>query len=231
MNKAEFDQFAKEYQALHATNIRASGETPDFFAEYKIVDLAKEIKKNFHVDSIKILDFGSGVGNSVPYFSKHIEAVDLTCVDVSDASLSIAQTRHPDLAKYVVFDGKTLPFADESFSVVFTACVFHHIPASEHISLFKEIYRVLNKDGVLVVFEHNPLNPLTVRAVNTCEFDQNAVLISAGKLKRRLALAGFNNIQCVYRIFFPRFLKMFRVFEPLLRWLPVGAQYYVSGKK
>jgi ubiquinone/menaquinone biosynthesis C-methylase UbiE len=231
MNKAEFDQFAKEYQSLHATNIRASGETPDFFAEYKIIDLAKEIKKNFQLDSIKILDFGSGVGNSVPYFSKHIKAVDLTCVDVSDASLSIAQARHPDLAKYVGFDGKTLPFADESFSVVFTACVFHHIPAVEHILLFKEIYRILNKEGVLVVFEHNPLNPLTVQAVNTCEFDQNAVLIRASTLKQRLSLAGFKDIKCAYRIFFPRVLKFFRAFEPLLRWLPIGAQYYVSGKK
>ena len=231
MNKTEFDQFAKEYQTLHAANISASGETPDFFAEYKIIDLASEVKKISHSDRVKILDFGSGVGNSVPYFSKHIDAVDLTCVDVSDASLSIAQARYPDLAKYVVFDGNALPFEDDSFEVVFTACVFHHIPAQEHVSLFTEIYRVLRKNGMLVVFEHNPFNPLTVRAVNTCEFDRNAVLISASTLKQRLSHSGFKNLSCAYRIFFPRALKILRPLEPLLRWLPAGAQYYVAGRK
>jgi len=33
MNEAEFDRFADEYRALHAANIGASGEDPEFFAE------------------------------------------------------------------------------------------------------------------------------------------------------------------------------------------------------
>ena len=34
MKKAEFDKFADEYYELHSANIRLSGESPDFFAEY-----------------------------------------------------------------------------------------------------------------------------------------------------------------------------------------------------
>ena len=74
--------------------------------------------------------------------------------------------------------------------------LLHHIHAAEHILLFKGLYRFLNKNGVLVAFEYNPPNPLTVKAVNTCEFDQNAVLIRAGTLQRRLSLAGFKDIKC-----------------------------------
>ncbi|MBB5503094.1 hypothetical protein [Paraburkholderia sp. MM5384-R2] len=40
MGKAEFDSFADEYLSLHARNIAASGEAPEFFAEYKIRDIA-----------------------------------------------------------------------------------------------------------------------------------------------------------------------------------------------
>ena len=231
MNKAEFDQFAQEYQSLHAENIQASGERPDFFAEYKVIDLAKELRKRNHQQRIKILDFGAGVGNSVPFFTKHISAADLTCTDVSTDSLAIAQNRYPDSATYVAFDGERLPFANESFDVVFTACVFHHIPAAEHITLLKELYRVLNNDGFLIVFEHNPYNPLTVRAVNTCEFDKNAVLIRAVALNGLMLQAGFKSTKSVYRIFFPRSLKLLRRLEPLLNWLPLGAQYYVCGGK
>ena len=40
MEEKEFDKFADEYYNIHSRNIAASGESPDFFAEYKIKDVA-----------------------------------------------------------------------------------------------------------------------------------------------------------------------------------------------
>jgi hypothetical protein len=37
MDEAEFDKFADEYYAKHAASISASGEGPEYFAEYKIL--------------------------------------------------------------------------------------------------------------------------------------------------------------------------------------------------
>jgi hypothetical protein len=37
MKKTEFDQFADEYELLHARNIRISGQQPKFFAQYKVI--------------------------------------------------------------------------------------------------------------------------------------------------------------------------------------------------
>ena len=231
MQKAEFDQFAKEYTKLHAASIEASGETLDFFAEYKVIDAAGVITKAFGQDPVEVLDFGSGVGNSIPFFSKHISNAKLTCVDISEESLRCAETRFPNLARYVPFDGKTLPFADETFNFVFTACVFHHIPADEHQALFREVFRVLKKKGIFVIFEHNPYNPLTVRAVNNCIFDKNAVLLYCSAVRQQLVRAGFHQVKGKYRIFFPGFLRVLRFFERFLTWLPLGAQYYVLGYK
>ena len=45
MDEAEFDKFADEYRALHAANIRLSGEDPEYFAEYKIIDIAAELAR------------------------------------------------------------------------------------------------------------------------------------------------------------------------------------------
>jgi ubiquinone/menaquinone biosynthesis C-methylase UbiE len=165
------------------------------------------------------------------YFFKYFPSAKLSCTDVSEKSLNIAQERYPDGAEYKIFDGIALPYESESFNIVFTACVFHHIPLNEHDALFKEILRVLKKDGVFIIFEHNPLNPLTVRAVNTCEFDKNAELIRCNRLRNQLRRAGFNQVAHKYRIFFPRFLKVLRFFESRLGWLPLGAQYYVTGRK
>jgi hypothetical protein len=66
MDVAEFDQFVDEYHNLHQENIRITGETPEYFAEYKIRDL-RRVVNSFGVNSENILDFGMGIGNSTPF--------------------------------------------------------------------------------------------------------------------------------------------------------------------
>jgi SAM-dependent methyltransferase len=231
MDQAEFDRFADEYRDIHARNIHLSGESPDFFAEYKIRDAAKLVAHAGLQHPLRVMDFGAGVGNSVPFYAKYLPHARLTCVDVSMRSLHIAETRFPGMAAYQLFDGNTLPFPEGSFDLAFTACVFHHIPAVEHTVLFAEIRRVLRPGGLFIIFEHNPRNPLTVRVVNTCPFDEHAVLIDAKALRARVAAAAFHDVQVAYRMFFPRMLGALRILEPMLTWLPLGAQYYVSARK
>ena len=81
------------------------------------------------------------------------------------------------------------------------------------------------------MFEHNPLNPLTRHAVNTCVFDEHAELVLAPTMRRRARDAGFAAADVRYRIFFPHALRVLRPLEPSLTWLPLGAQYYVAARK
>jgi SAM-dependent methyltransferase len=231
LDKSEFDRFADEYRELLEQNIGNSGESPEFFFEYKVIDVAKLAHRHAIPQDARILDFGAGIGNSVPYVGKHLPGSRLTCVDISTRSLAVARERFPGAAEYIAFDGTTLPFADGTFDIVFAACVFHHIPDSEHVRLFGEIRRVLRAGGIVVIFEHNPRNPLTVRAVNTCPFDENAVLITGGALRGRLRDAGFAQPKIKYRIFFPHFAKALRPLERWMAWIPVGAQYYALARK
>lgn len=231
MNKAEFDKFADEYNAIQTKNIRITGEAPEYFAEYKVVDTARLARKFGLSANARILDFGSGIGNSVPFFNKHFPKAHLTCVDVSEKSLQVGVERFPELAEYKLFDGVKLPFCRDSFDIVFTACVFHHIDEHEHINILKELHRVLVCGGILVIFEHNPYNPLTVSAVKTCVFDENASLINSRAMIKCVETAEFMNCYSKYRIFFPGFLKCLRIVEPMIGWVPLGAQYYVVGRK
>jgi ubiquinone/menaquinone biosynthesis C-methylase UbiE len=232
MERAEFDKFAEEYKSLHSNNIASSGESPEYFAEYKMKDLQRIVEA---VPTVPVngffLDFGAGVGASVPFFRKHLPSAHLTCVDVSKNSLEIAASSFGNTAEYVTFDGTCLPFADNSFDAAYACCVFHHISPEMHIHHLQELRRVLKINGVMVIYEHNPFNPLTVRAVNTCPFDENAILIKAAAMKARLELAGFGSAEISYRVFFPRFLSSIRWMEDWLKWLPVGAQYYVRASK
>ena len=230
MQETEFDKFADEYRNTHAKNIGASGETPEFFAEYKVKDLAELVPKRA-TEALRILDFGAGVGTSVPWFKQYFPDSSVTCLDVSRKSLDIGEQRHAGQARFVHFDGHTLPFEDGSFDIAFTACVFHHIDHAEHARLLSEIRRALAPNGRFIIFEHNPYNPLTVRAVNTCPFDENAVLLKPATLVSQMQRAGFADVQRRYRIFFPHLARALRPAERHLSWLPLGAQYYVTGTR
>jgi len=232
MHRSEFDKFADEYRAVLADSIGASGEEPEFFAEYKIRDVAALVRPVPGSGArLKVLDFGAGTGTSVPYFRRLLPQVDVTCLDVSLRSLEVGKRRFPGHAHFVAFDGSRIPFGDDSFDCALASCVFHHIPAESHVRLIGELKRVLRPSGLLVIFEHNPLNPVTVRVVNACPFDDNAILIRARSLRSRVRAAGFA-VACVnYRIFFPRFLRRLRPLEAALTWLPLGAQYFVAARK
>lgn len=231
MDETEFDRFAEEYRQLHSHNIKASGEGPEFFAEYKVRDTAQLMRRSGLTGNARILDFGSGVGNSIPHFRRYVPDCELVCLDVSKKSLRFAEERFPNEARFVNFDGIHMPFPDGHFDVIFSACVFHHIAHAEHPGLLREWHRLLRPGGMAIIFEHNPMNPLTVRAVNTCAFDENAVLLHARQLVANMMTAGFATPLRHYRIFFPGALRFLRVLEPYLVWLPLGAQYYVAARK
>lgn len=224
---AEFDLLADEYNNLHKKNIKLSGEGPEYFSEYKIADLAAAVsEKNLPKD--KILDFGSGIGNSIPYFRKYFPDSALTCCDISSRSLTIAKNRFGGRENYVLIRDK-IPLNDGSQSIVFSACVFHHIPENQHAVWLTELLRIVRPGGLLAIYEHNPFNPITRYAVNTCALDVNAKLIRASKFQYKLQHSGWVSTSVSYKAFFPSFLKFLRPVEPYLRSLCLGAQYRVTA--
>ena len=186
--------------------------------------------KGWGFDAPDVLDFGAGLGNSVPYFQKHLARARLHCADVSAESLKLSQAQYGPKETYHHIEWDVLPLEDDAVDVCFTACVFHHIPEDEHIHWLKELARVTRTGGRLVIFEHNPLNPLTWRAVANCPFDENAVLIGAGEMRRRMAKAGWTAPRADFHVFFPKALAGLRRLDPYLAWCPMGGQYAASAK-
>lgn len=230
MDSVEFDKVADEYLAIHSRNIRFTGENPEYFARYKIEELHRRWAAAGRGAPGAILDFGTGVGASLPHLALMFPDAKLTALDVSQKCLAIAQARGIR-ADFVCYEGDKVPLPEEAFDLIFSSCVFHHIPGDEHVGLLAQLRGLLRPGGWLVIFEHNPVNPVTRYIVATCDFDENAVLIPAGGLKAREKAAGFSNIEVAYTGFFPGALRGLRVLEPYLSALPIGAQYYTLAVK
>lgn len=230
MTEAEFDKYAEEYYQMLKTSITKSGEEPEFFAEYKIKDTL-QVSRKLSFDPKVIFDFGSGIGNSIPFFRKYFPKSKLICADISPKSLEISKKRFPGNEEYFKINEGGIDLPDESVDLVFSTCVFHHIDHEEHALWLQELWRILKLNGVLIIFEHNPFNPLTVSTVKHCPFDVNAKLIPGKQLTSSIRKVGGRDIDLVYRIFFPKALSFLRPLEKNLKKLPLGAQYYVYARK
>ena len=95
----------------------------------------------------------------------------------------------------------------------------------------REMHRVIRPGGIVAVIEHNPWNPLTRRAVAHCEFDADAVLLSARQTKQLLHNQSFRIVGAPFIIFFPWRASIFRRIERLISAIPFGGQYIVFGEK
>ena len=224
---ADFDPYANRYERLVDRSIGFSGQDQQFFLEAKAARLLDLVRR--HVGdpaAVRALDVGCGPG----LFDVHLGAIGtLEGVDPAATLVEEARRRNPR-ARYEVGDGTRLAFDDGTFDVTFTVCVLHHVPPRDRAAFASELARVTNRGGLVVVFEHNPLNPLTRLAVARCEFDEDAVLLQPREVQGRLAAAGLEHLERQYILFFPWRGRAFAAAERPLGAVPFGAQYYVAAR-
>lgn len=107
----------------------------------------------------KLLEIGCGMGSDLLQFARGgaiCHAVDLT-------PRSIEITRHRFSlygyeGKFAISDGERLPFADNTFDVVYSNGVLHHTP--DTAGAIREVHRVLRPGGTakIMLYHRNSLN-------------------------------------------------------------------------
>jgi SAM-dependent methyltransferase len=225
-----FDKYASSYTDLHGASIRSSGEEPAFFAAYKANYMAARLGGAAAASrGAVMLDFGCGIGNATTHLLRAFPGVQLHGADLSSESIRLAELSHSHEAAFRAIENNRLPYLDNSFDIAVAACVFHHIPPPERPHWMDEIRRVLKPDGVVFVFEHNVLNPLTLKTVRDCPFDEDAILLPRAELLQLARLNGFKKVHARYIVFFPRMLAALRPLEPAMGGIPFGAQYVVQA--
>ncbi|HET7784783.1 MAG TPA: class I SAM-dependent methyltransferase [Myxococcales bacterium] len=218
---SEFDKHARSYEAVHAQNLRPSGEAPSYFARYKQQTVERVVGRGF---AGPVLDFGCGVGALTALLAESFRSVD--GYDPSRESLSLARARVPSAR----FFDRVEALPARHYGAVVLANVLHHVPPAGRPGLVRSVAALLAPGGTLVSFEHNRLNPVTRRVVSACAFDQGAQLLYPAEVKRLLREAGLAAVALDYIVFFPRALRVLRPLEPWLARLPLGAQVCAWGR-
>lgn len=220
----QFDRFAKNYRELHNANIALSGESGEYFAAYKANFIAAELAGRVHP---KILDYGCGIGLVGTQLK---ERLPLSRIDGFDVSRDSLNQIDPALRMQGIFTSKRSEL-DKDYDAVVLANVLHHVDPKERQRTVSETFRLVTPGGKLMLFEHNPANPLTRRAVGQCPFDENVQLVWPRESMAYISGSGQRLVSLKYIVFFPHFLRWLRPVEPALGWFPAGAQYVAIGSR
>ena len=200
-----------------------TGRNSAFYARRKVEVLEEIVRPALGpLQGLSLLDVGCGTGTTDQVLAPRVRR--LHGVDVSEEMLVEAQQNVPG-AQFSWYDGETLPFDDGAFDVVVAMCVLHHVPPSERRTVVSEMVRVSRRAGVVAVFEHNPYNPLTRHAVNTCELDRDAVLLPPRETIELLHESA--DIEPEYRhyLFSPLGGAIGCSLDRHLKKVPLGGQY------
>ena len=220
---SNFDEYASDYSKKMRQTLSIALTSEEYQAEYKSNLIKRYASRRRKIS--KILDFGCGVGLSVPSLQKNFPGSEIFLTDVSEVSLSVARekfstvtTLKPDL------------LIEDKFDVIFLSTVLHHITASERVGVIRRLRSRLSENGCLFIVEHNTHNPLTLRIVANCDMDHDAELISIRDLKRLLtAECSLKIADSGFCSFFPQPLKALAKIDRVLKPLPLGGQYFIMA--
>lgn len=215
-----FDAFAESYRSEMASALGRFGGESSYYLNQK-VSLLKNLLRKPVIETI--LDFGSGIGQAVPFLIEAFTPTQLVCTDESTDSLRVLQTVHPNV---LIREIKDLPYGE--FDLIFVANVLHHVVQWDRQDLIRDLSRRLKRGGTIAIFEHNPINPVTRKIVSNCSFDEGVQLLKMREVKSLIGrLDKMKILESGYCLFVPEPLKMLNWVERPLRRLPFGGQHFV----
>jgi SAM-dependent methyltransferase len=94
----------------------------------------------------RLLEVGCGMGTDLLQFARG--GAKVTGVDLTPRSIEISRQHlavYEQGGDFAISDGESLPFADESFDVVYSNGVLHHTP--DTAGAVREVHRVLRPGG------------------------------------------------------------------------------------
>ncbi len=114
----------------------------------KLIDLVNPVSGE------SILEFGFGTAQNLILLKERKREALAQGVDIDPKIKSIAEyklRKHNLEVPLHLYDGNTLPFADNSFDKVFSSLVFHQLDAITKLHCLKELHRVSKPNGNLII--------------------------------------------------------------------------------
>lgn len=146
-------------------------------------------------EGISVLDVGSGLGGPARLLAGEFGA-DVTGIDLTPGFCRIARqlsvhARYDEATRFCAGDAVMLPFADDSFDVIWTEHVAMNI--GDRDALYRELRRVARPGGVLALYDvvAGPDTGALIYPVPWASAASRSHLVDADRLRRVVGDAGW----------------------------------------
>lgn len=150
MNKKEADEIVLSVKnAYNKVTIPFVASRVRDWGEFEII--------TSHIQSQDtILDAGCAHGRLVPALLEHgMQKENYTGIDISENLIAKAKDTFPDM-RFDVGDVCNLPYSDNTFNVVISSAVLHHIPSQKlRTQMINELMRVTKPQGKILFLVWN----------------------------------------------------------------------------
>jgi SAM-dependent methyltransferase len=191
LHMAYYDSIAKQWH-------EATGYKGGAFKELVLNSIL--LDKVPAIDNHTILELGAGNGYFLPLvlrcFSGQVPA-EVVITDKSEKLLQIAQ-RHFRIvdATYQLLDVcKPFPFVDQRFDIIIASMIFNEVPAYCLKHALSECYRVLKKDGILLMAVIHPAFVASLQKRELLKPSKDGLLTmpGAGSLRLPVVIRSIDN--------------------------------------
>lgn len=131
------------------SNIDDIGQSMARYISHKFPDL----------DPKAILDCGCTIGHHTVPWAQVFPKAEVNAIDVSGSMVTYGHARAESMGVPIHFhqmDATALAFEDNSFDVMFSSQFLHELSLQDIALYFKEAFRVLKPDGLLITMELPP---------------------------------------------------------------------------
>lgn len=150
----------------------------------------------------QILDVGCGTGTLAIMLKSAYPQGEITAIDCDAAILNMAKgkaDRRQLEINFIKAFSDAIPLSDGSIASCFSSLFFHHLERTQKKKTLDEIFRLLRKDGQLLIADWGkPANPLMKSlSLSVRFFDGKSVTCDNhnGLLPELIESAGFNKVE------------------------------------
>jgi ubiquinone/menaquinone biosynthesis C-methylase UbiE len=149
----------------------------------------------------KLLDFGCGTATLTIMAKQSSPEAKVTGIDIDTEILDKAtkKIKEEKLDIFLLdYDGKHLPFQRNAFDRVISCLVFHHLDTDIKQNMLAEIFRVMNKDGQLLIADFGRSKSWVQRTlfnlIRSLDGFKSTDANDKGLLPEMISDAGFENV-------------------------------------
>lgn len=101
--------------------------------------------------SVRVLDFGCGVGRQLLHFTRHLPYPQYFACDVNSDCVAFIRRAYPTVDAYTNGFSPPLKYPSEFFDMIYSVSVFSHLAPWDHDAWLRELARVLTRGGYAFV--------------------------------------------------------------------------------